>query len=106
MAKKKPHKDKKLHNVDEKLHNSHELDLSWQEAVDLLPEPKQKAAQTSTTSWMKMATSTRVNSWLKNSLTRKNAAVLWALCRPDQDAHKKNLPRSQTSRTTQLSTTW
>jgi hypothetical protein len=38
MAKKKPHKDKKLHNVDEKLHNSHELDLSWQEAVDLLPE--------------------------------------------------------------------
>jgi hypothetical protein len=27
-----------LHNSDEKLHNSHELDLSWQEAVDLQPE--------------------------------------------------------------------
>ena len=38
MAKKKHKKDKKLHNSDEKLHNSHELDLSWQETVDLLPE--------------------------------------------------------------------
>ena len=38
MAEKKHNKDKKLHNFDEKLHNSHELDLSWQETVDLLPE--------------------------------------------------------------------
>jgi hypothetical protein len=37
MAQKK-HKDKKLHNSDEKLHNSRELDLSWQETVDLLPQ--------------------------------------------------------------------
>jgi hypothetical protein len=29
---------KKEHNKDKKLHNSHELDLSWQETVDLLPE--------------------------------------------------------------------
>jgi len=28
----------KKHNKDKKLHNSHELDLSWQETVDLLPE--------------------------------------------------------------------
>src|SRR5665647_3546905 len=38
MAEKKHNKDEKLHNSDEKLHNSHELDLSWQETVDLLPE--------------------------------------------------------------------
>jgi len=38
MVQKKHNKDKKLHNFDEKLHNSHELDLSWQETVDLLPE--------------------------------------------------------------------
>jgi hypothetical protein len=38
MAKKKHNKDKKLHNSEEKLHNSHELDLSWQETVDLQPE--------------------------------------------------------------------
>src|SRR5665647_499013 len=38
MAKKKHNKDKKLHNSDEKLHNSNELDLSWQETVDLQPE--------------------------------------------------------------------
>jgi hypothetical protein len=38
MAKKKHNKDKKLHNAEEKLHNSHELDLSWQEVVDLPPE--------------------------------------------------------------------
>jgi hypothetical protein len=38
MSKTKPKKDKKLHNFDEKLHNSHELDLSWQETVDLQPE--------------------------------------------------------------------
>jgi hypothetical protein len=38
MAEKKHNKDKKLHNSDEKLHNSDELDLSWQETVDLLPE--------------------------------------------------------------------
>jgi hypothetical protein len=38
IAKKKPHKDKKLHNFDEELHNNHELDLSWQETVDLQPE--------------------------------------------------------------------
>jgi hypothetical protein len=35
MAKKSDKKDKKLHNL---LHNSTEPDLSWQEAVDLLPE--------------------------------------------------------------------
>jgi hypothetical protein len=29
---------KKKHNKDKKLHNSHELDQSWQETVDLLPE--------------------------------------------------------------------
>jgi hypothetical protein len=29
---------KKKHNKDKKLHNSHELDLSWQETVDLQPE--------------------------------------------------------------------
>ncbi|MEI7826771.1 MAG: hypothetical protein WCI87_03115 [Euryarchaeota archaeon] len=29
---------KKKHNSDEKLHNSNELDLSWQETVDLQPE--------------------------------------------------------------------
>ncbi len=28
----------KKHNSDEKLHNSNELDLSWQETVDLQPE--------------------------------------------------------------------
>jgi hypothetical protein len=38
MSKKQPKKDEKLHNFDEKLHNSHELDLSWQETVDLRPE--------------------------------------------------------------------
>jgi hypothetical protein len=38
MAKKERNEDKKLHNSDEKLHNSHELDLSWQETVDLRPE--------------------------------------------------------------------
>jgi integrase len=38
MAKKKHIKDKKLHNFDEKLHNSNELDLTWQEEVDLEPE--------------------------------------------------------------------
>ncbi len=38
MVKKKHNKDKKLHNSDEKLHNSNELDLSWQETVDLQPE--------------------------------------------------------------------
>jgi hypothetical protein len=38
MVKKKHNKDKKLHNSDEKLHNSQELDLSWQETVDLIPE--------------------------------------------------------------------
>jgi hypothetical protein len=38
MVKKKHNKDKKLHNFEEKLHNSRELDLSWQETVDLLPE--------------------------------------------------------------------
>jgi len=38
MVKKKHNEDKKLHNFDEKLHNSHELDLSWQESVDLQPE--------------------------------------------------------------------
>jgi hypothetical protein len=38
MAKKKDKKEKKLHNSDEKLHNSNELDLSWQETVDLQPE--------------------------------------------------------------------
>ncbi|MFZ0011976.1 MAG: hypothetical protein WAL97_08760 [Halobacteriota archaeon] len=31
MARKTPNKDKKLHN-------NHELDLSWQETVDLQPE--------------------------------------------------------------------
>ncbi|MGZ8880129.1 MAG: hypothetical protein ACXW1N_07370 [Halobacteriota archaeon] len=35
---KKHNKDKKLHNSEEKLHNSHELDLSWQEVVDLPQE--------------------------------------------------------------------
>ena len=35
MVKKKHNKYKKLHNFDEKLHNSNELDLSWQEEVDL-----------------------------------------------------------------------
>jgi hypothetical protein len=29
-----------MHNSEEKLHNSHELDLSWQEVVDLPPEYK------------------------------------------------------------------
>jgi integrase len=38
MVKKKHNKDKKLHNFDEKLHNSNELDLAWQEEVDLQPE--------------------------------------------------------------------
>src|SRR5665647_1096114 len=38
MAKKKHNKDKKLYNFDEKLHNSNELDLTWQEEVDLQPE--------------------------------------------------------------------
>jgi glycosyltransferase involved in cell wall biosynthesis len=38
MAQKKHNKDKKLHNSDEKLHNLNELDLSWQETVDLLPQ--------------------------------------------------------------------
>ena len=38
MAKKKHKKDKKLHNFGETLHNSQELDLSWQETVDLIPE--------------------------------------------------------------------
>jgi len=38
MAKKEHNKDRKLHNSDEKLHNSYELDLNWQEAVDLQPE--------------------------------------------------------------------
>ena len=38
MAKKEHNKDKKLHNIDEKLHNSNELDLTWQEEVDLQPE--------------------------------------------------------------------
>ncbi|HEY5140381.1 MAG TPA: hypothetical protein VIJ25_13860 [Methylococcales bacterium] len=38
MAKKKHKKDKKLYNFDEKLHNSNELDLTWQEEVDLQPE--------------------------------------------------------------------
>jgi hypothetical protein len=27
-----------LHNSDEKLHNSDQLDLTWQETIDLLPE--------------------------------------------------------------------
>ena len=27
-----------MHNSDEKLHNSDELDLTWQETIDLLPE--------------------------------------------------------------------
>ena len=27
-----------MHNFDEELHNNHELDLSWQETVDLQPE--------------------------------------------------------------------
>jgi len=36
--KKEHNKDKKLHSSDEKLHNSYELDLSWQEAVDLQSE--------------------------------------------------------------------
>src|SRR5659263_56605 len=35
---KKHNKGKKLHNFDEKLHNSNELDLTWQEEVDLQPE--------------------------------------------------------------------
>jgi integrase len=38
MAKKQDNEDKKLHNFDEKLHNSKELDLTWQESIDLLPE--------------------------------------------------------------------
>ena len=38
MAKKEHNKDTKLHHVDEKLHNSVELDLTWQEEVDLQPE--------------------------------------------------------------------
>ena len=38
MMENKHSKDKKLHNFDEKLHNSQEPDLTWQEAVDLLPE--------------------------------------------------------------------
>jgi hypothetical protein len=38
MAKKKHNSEEKLHNSEEKLHSSHELDLSWQEVVDLLPE--------------------------------------------------------------------
>jgi len=38
MDKRKYNKDKMLHNFDEKLHNSNELDLTWQEEVDLQPE--------------------------------------------------------------------
>jgi hypothetical protein len=38
MTKKKHNEDEKLHNFDEKLHNSPELDLTWQEEVDLQPE--------------------------------------------------------------------
>ncbi len=33
---------KKKHDEDKKLHNSHELDLSWQEAVDLQPEDEKE----------------------------------------------------------------
>jgi len=43
MVKKKHNKDKKLHNSDEKLHNLNELDLSWQETVDLLPEDEEES---------------------------------------------------------------
>ncbi|MDD1721586.1 MAG: hypothetical protein LUP95_06340, partial [Euryarchaeota archaeon] len=42
MSRNKHNKDKKLHNSEEKLHNSNindeGVDLTWQEAVDLLPE--------------------------------------------------------------------
>ena len=44
MAQKKHNKDKKLHNSDEKLRNSNELDLSWQETVDLLPEDEDEGS--------------------------------------------------------------
>jgi hypothetical protein len=44
-----------LHNFDEELHNSYDLDLSWQEAVDLQPEGENEEEQKSINSPTKTA---------------------------------------------------
>jgi hypothetical protein len=59
---------KKKHNKDKKLHNSNELDLSWQEEVDLQPEDEVEVARKFIISPMKTAISIRANSLLKSLL--------------------------------------